>query len=88
MRTSEAETLALKALAHLAAEPDALLRFLTLSGLTLEDLRERAADPELLAAVMDFLLAEDALSSSFAGTEDLRPEELHAIRRALPGAAL
>jgi hypothetical protein len=88
MRTSDAETLALKALTHLAGEPDALLRFLTLSGLTLEDLRERAGEPELLAAVMDFLLGDDGLSSSFAEAEELRPEELHAIRRALPGAAL
>ena len=87
MRASEAETMALKALTHLAGDPDALLRFLTLSGLTIEDLRERAGDPELLAAVMDFVLADDRISAEFADAENLRPEMLHAIRRALPGAA-
>ena len=58
MHRSEAETLALKVLAFLARDADALARFLALSGLELEDLRARAADPELLAAVVDFVLAD------------------------------
>jgi hypothetical protein len=87
MRTADAETLALKALGFLARDTDALLRLLTLSGLELDDLRERAGDPELLAAVVDFLLSDDALLGRFAEEEGLRTEEIHAARRALPGAA-
>lgn len=86
MHTSTAETLALKALGHLAAEDEALLRFLELSGLEPSDLRSRAADPELLAAVLDFMLSDDALCAGFLEAESLRPEVLHAARRALPGA--
>jgi hypothetical protein len=86
MDPSAAETLALKALAHFAADTDALLRFLSLSGLDLQDLRKRAADPELLAAVIDFLLADEKLCAAFVEDENIQPQLLHAARRALPGA--
>jgi hypothetical protein len=87
MRSSEAETLALKALAFFARDADALLRFLTLSGLTIEDLRVRAGEPELLAGVLDFLLAEETLLAQFAAAENVGLDLVHAARRALPGAA-
>ena len=86
MHASAAETLALKALAHLAVDGDALVRFLTISGLELDDLRGRAADPELLAAVTDFVLSDDSLCAAFCAAADLDPAMLHAARRALPGA--
>ncbi len=87
MPSSSAETLALRALTHLAGEPDFLLRFLALSGLEIDDLRERAAEPEVLAAVLDFVLADDGLLRGFAAAEDIDPKLVHAARRALPGAA-
>jgi hypothetical protein len=86
MRSPDAETLALKGLAFLAREPETLLRLLTLTGLELDDLKARAGDPELLAAVVDFLLADDALLTRFAEGEALDVKEVHAARRALPGA--
>jgi hypothetical protein len=85
MHPSSAETLALKGLGHLAADGEALVRFLRISGLQLDDLRVRAADPELLAAVVDFLLSEEKLCESFLTAEHLDAQELHAARRALPG---
>jgi Protein of unknown function (DUF3572) len=88
MRRSEAETLALKVLAFLAGEDEALGRFLTLSGIRPEDLRARVDDPLLLAAVLDFLLGDDGLLTSFAEGEDIDPKAVHQARRALPGAAL
>ena len=87
MQRSAAETIALKALAHLAAEGDALVRFLALSGLELDDLRAQAGNPELLAGVIDFLLSDEALCARFLAAEDLDPQMLHAARRALPGLA-
>ena len=86
MNAVDAETLALKALAYLAHSPDDLERFVALSGVTLTDLKDRAEDPENLAAVLDFILATDELVTGFCETVEIDPRDLHAARRALPGA--
>ena len=87
MQSSAAQTLALKALTHLAGDREDLLRFLNISGLEPDDLKQRAGDPELLAAVIDFLLSDEALCTGFLAAEKIDPKTLHAARRALPGAA-
>ena len=87
MERSAAETFALKALAFLAGEAESLGRFLALSGLDPQDLRERVDDPLLLAAVLDFLLQDDELLSAFAQREGMDAKIIHTARRALPGAA-
>jgi hypothetical protein len=84
--TEAAETIALKGLAWLAALPDDIGRFLNISGLQAADLRERAAEPEFLAAVLDFLLGDDKLLTGFCDSEGLDPKDIHVARRALPGA--
>jgi hypothetical protein len=86
LKSDEAEVLALKALTWLAQLPEELDRFGTLTGVTLEDLRQRADDPEILAAVLDFLLADDSRLTGFCDAETTDPRALHAARRALPGA--
>jgi hypothetical protein len=87
MQAETAETLALKGLAHVAADPESLGRFMDLAGLGVDDLRARAGDPELLAAVMDFLLSDDARLLAFCQAEGLTPVKAHAVRRALVGAS-
>ena len=86
MNSIEAETLALKALAFLAHSPEEIDRFVTLSGVAPADLRERAEEPEILAAVLDFLLTDDTRVTAFCEEAGIDPRELHAARRALPGA--
>lgn len=81
-----AETLALKALAWLASMPDDIERFLNVTGVEAGELRARAGEPEFLAAVMDFLLADDKLLTGFCDSEGLDPKDIHLARRALPGA--
>jgi len=87
MTPDAAETLALKGLAHVVSDEAARARFLDLSGLSPADLRTRAGEPELLAAVVDFLLADDSRLAAFCEAEGLTPVKVHAIRRALPGAS-
>ncbi len=77
----------MKGLAFLAGDGETLERFLEISGLNPEDLRERADDPLLLAAVLDFVLGDDKLLLAFAEEEAVDPKVVHAARRALPGAA-
>ena len=81
----DAEVIGLAALGFLAGEPDRLVRFLALTGLALEDLRERAGEPRLLAAVLDHLLGDESLLFLFAEAEALHPAEVVAARRRLPG---
>lgn len=85
MNPTEAETLALKTLAFLAQSPDDIDRFLALSGISPPDLRERAGDPEILAAVMDFVLADDTRIADLCDALATDPRILHLARRALPG---
>jgi len=83
----EAEILAINALTFLAQSPEDLDRFVTLSGIAPTDLRARAGDPEILAAVLDFMLSDDSRVTGFCEAIAIDPRELHAARRALPGAA-
>lgn len=85
MPNDGAEILALEALAWLAGEEGLLARFLAGSGMEITDLRARAADPEVMAAVTDFLLSDDALISGFCEASGYSLRELHAARRLLPG---
>jgi hypothetical protein len=80
-----AETIALRGLAFLAASPDDLTRFMNASGVDAADLRARAAEPEFLAAILDFLLTDDTLLSAFCESETLEPRAIHLARRELPG---
>ena len=62
--------MALKGLAHLAADEGVLAAFLeSRRGSMSSDLRARAGDPELLAAVIDFLLADDSRLVAFCEAE-------------------
>jgi len=88
MVPAAAETLALKALTQLAGEAETLRRFLDLSGLELDGLRARAAEPELLAAVLDFILGDEPSLAAFLAAEGIGANVVHAARAALPGAVL
>jgi hypothetical protein len=85
MRREAAETLALRALGWLAGNEDLLPVFLGSTGASLEDLRMRAAEPEFLGSVLDFLLMDDAWVMGFSQAESVPPETLLAARQALPG---
>ena len=56
---TNAEALALSALAWTLNEPARADRLLSVTGLTADDLRARAADPALLSAVLAFLEAHE-----------------------------
>jgi hypothetical protein len=81
----QAETIALKALAWLAGNEDLLPQFLGASGLGPDELATRAAEPELLGAVLDFILMNDDWVQAFCRGEHLAYDRLMAARVALPG---
>ncbi len=85
MNRDTAETIGLKALGFLAETPDGLSRLLDISGIDVATLRSRAAEPEVLGAVLDFLLTDDALVQDFCKGESLDVRDVHRARHALPG---
>ena len=83
-----AQTVALQALAWIAASDALFPVFLAATGANLAELRHRAGDPQFLAAVLDFLLQEDAWVLDFCGQNGLPPANLLTARAALPGGDL
>ena len=78
-----AEILALEALAWLAGQPDAVAKFLTLSGLEPSDLRRVVGDIGLQGSVLDFLLADENLLLDFCQSASLKPQAVHTARHRL-----
>ncbi|MFZ1663240.1 MAG: DUF3572 domain-containing protein [Paracoccaceae bacterium] len=87
MNRDRAETIALQALGWLAGNEDLLPVFINASGVDLADLRRRAADPDFLASVLDFLLMDDAWVMGFCDASGVSYTEPVAARQALPGGA-
>lgn len=69
-----AEGIAAQGLAFLAGEPVRLARFLTDTGLTPERIREQAASPEFLAAVLEHMVGDESLLLVFAASTSVAPE--------------
>ena len=80
-----AETLALTALGWLAAHDDLLPVFMGATGIAEADLRSRAAEPEFLGAVLDFLLMDDDWVVRFCDDTDTPYDAPVRARAALPG---
>ena len=83
--TNDAETLALSALAATLTDERRAQRFLDLSGIDTEDLRSRASDPDVLAALLRFLEAHEPDLIDVAGAIGAKPADLVAAREELEG---
>lgn len=68
-----AESLAIEGLAFIAADPDRIERFIALTGLSPQNLREAAANAHFLAAVLEHLSAQEDLLLAFAANRGHEP---------------
>ncbi len=80
-----ARSLAVSALAFIAADSDRLNRFLNLTGLGPHNLRTAAADPAFLGSVLDYLVGDEELLVQFAAEAGLKPEAVARAHAALRG---
>jgi uncharacterized protein DUF3572 len=80
-----ARSLAVSALAFIAADSDRLARFLSLTGLGPDTLRSAAADPAFLSSVLDYLAADEGLLVAFADHAGLKPEDVLRAHQLLRG---
>jgi hypothetical protein len=78
-----APAIALSGLAFLAEDLPRLGRFLALTGIGPEHLREAASAPETQLAVLDHLLSDESLLLVFAASKGIPPETIAPARAAL-----
>jgi hypothetical protein len=78
---TDAHALALLALATAISDERRARRFLDLTGIGTDELRDRAADPALLAALLRFLEAFEPDLIAVAGAMDVAPSALVSARR-------
>ncbi|SFI36849.1 DUF3572 domain-containing protein [Albimonas pacifica] len=85
MTPEAAERVAMAALGFLASRPEELTVFMAAAGLSPEDLRARAAEPEFLGFVLDFLLQDETLLIDFCQENGLPFDRPMRARATLPG---
>jgi hypothetical protein len=78
-----AERIAVAALAYLAGDHGRLMPFLDVTGLSPARIRDAAGEPGFLAAVLDYLVGDDALIVGLAGELGVKPEAVVEARRTL-----
>ena len=81
--TNDADALALSALATTLTDERRAQRFLDLSGIDTDELRRRAAEPALLAALIRFLEAHEPDLVDVAQAIGVAPHDLVAAREEL-----
>ena len=84
----QAETLGLQALGWIAGQEELAGAFLGASGLSAEDIKERAADPEFLGFVLDYLLTDEEALIAFSDAAGVPHDHPLRARAGLPGGQL
>jgi hypothetical protein len=77
-RAAAAEEIAGTVLGWLAGEPDMLGRFLALSGVQPQQLRNAVDDPQFLAGMIDFLMSHEPTLLAFCDATGTKPEAVAA----------
>jgi hypothetical protein len=83
MTDETAAFIGISALSFLAEDRQRLARFLSLTGLSPEQLMQDAAATGTLIAVLDHLLADESLLLTFAASAGVRPDDIAPARSAL-----
>jgi hypothetical protein len=84
-----AETLSLQALGYILGDAEASIRFIELTGVDEQSLRANLTRPDFLAAVLDYLGADEPLLLAFANSQSIDPQSImqaHAVLSATTGA--
>ena len=87
LNRDEAETIALRALGFMAEDEDRIGAFMAETGLSPDDLRDQAASPTILTAVLDYLTRDESSLLMFATNADIPPEHITPALMLLTGEA-
>ncbi len=83
LRLPDTTTLVVEVLSFLGEDPERLERFLTLSGLSVGDVRRVASMPGFAESLLDHLCSDERLLVVFADTKDYDPTAIDQARQAL-----
>ncbi|MEL7428985.1 MAG: DUF3572 domain-containing protein [Pseudomonadota bacterium] len=83
MTPETASDIAVSGLQYLAGDTEQLSRFIALTGITPQDMREQAHSPEFMAAVLDYYLGNEPTLLAFATSCDHKPEDVAKARYTL-----
>jgi hypothetical protein len=85
MTPERAETVALQALAWIAADEELLPQLAGATGMSLENAKESAQDPAFLAGILEFLCMEDRWIQRFCDDQGLPYDTPMKALMSLPG---
>jgi hypothetical protein len=83
-KRENAEALAISALGFIASDPELLPRFLAISGIEAQAIRQAAREPGFLAGVLQFIAAHEPTLLRFSEETGVPPQQVSAALRALP----
>ena len=84
-REAAAQELAIAALGFIAAEPERLSRFLAITGIGPESIRQAAGESHFLAGVLDHVADDERLLLAFATEQGVDANEVMRARATLAG---
>ncbi len=84
----DSHEIAVAILGWLASEPDMLARFLALTGLQPNMLRQSVNDPGFLAGLTDFVMSHEPDLMAFCEATDTKPEDVAAAWHQFSGPGL
>ncbi len=85
MTAETAEDIAVQAFSFVAADPERLERFLSLTGIGASDIRAAASEPGFMLGVMEYIASDDTLVGSFVAEASLSPTTFASAHAALGG---
>ncbi|WP_350334628.1 DUF3572 domain-containing protein [Coralliovum pocilloporae] len=84
----EAHSICIEAVQYLAGHAEDLERFITLTGMMPDQLRDIVNDDGVKSGVLDFFLSDDSLLCAFAETIGRHPEHVASARMVITGEPL
>ena len=85
LNRQDAEAIAFAGLSMLAAEPERMMRFFSLSGLDPANIRELARLPAFQAAVLAHIRGDESLLLAFAANQGIDPVDVGKAEAVLSG---
>ena len=83
-KRENAEALAIQALGFVATDPELLPRFLAITGIEVQSIRQASQEPGFLAGVLQFIVAHEPTLLRFSEASGIPPQQVTAALRTLP----